>query len=34
MKCTWGEAIVIFKEMVEEVNREKQRVVTGKVILN
>lgn len=30
MKCTWEEAIVIYKETVEEVNREKQRAVIGK----
>ena len=30
MKCTWEEAIVIYKEMIEEVNREKQRAVIGK----
>lgn len=30
MKCTWEEAIVIYKEMVEEVTREKQRAVIGK----
>ena len=30
MKCTWEEAIVIYKDMVEEVNREKQRAVIGK----
>lgn len=30
MKCRWEGAIVIYKEMVEEVNREKQRAVIGK----
>lgn len=30
MKCTWEEAIVIYKEIVEEVNIEKQRAVIGK----
>lgn len=30
MKCTWEEAIVIYKNMVEEVNRDKQRAVLGK----
>lgn len=30
MKCTLEEVIVIYKEMVEEVNREKQRAVIGK----
>ena len=30
MECTWEEAIVIYKEMVEEGKREKQRAVIGK----
>ena len=30
LKCTWVEAIKLYKEMVEEVNREKQRAVLGK----
>ena len=30
MKCTWEEAVVIYKEMIEEVNREKQRAVIEK----
>ncbi|KAJ7354791.1 hypothetical protein OS493_030209 [Desmophyllum pertusum] len=30
LKCTWVEAIKLYKNMLEEVNREKQRVVLGK----
>ena len=30
LKCTWVEAIKLYKHMVEEVNREKQRAALGK----
>ena len=30
VKCTWTEALVLYRNLVEEVNRDKQRAVLGK----